>query len=604
MRKSDSIISTNIFLGCDTETYYENNHIKGLKSIQLYGFDGENKIEKYLLPDTFDFPDAMIRMDIARKFFDFLETLKRDTEIAFFNMNFDVSQFLYYMINQSGYKIMTLDNITFNNIPKGSIVILESDVKLYSISIRTKTHGRLIRMIDIANFIPASTLNKVSLDFIGEQKIEIESKTFPKRFPTDLEKTYAMKDAELTYKLLLELKKVKIIEGHKYVSIAGRALGHFKDYLKENYRLTLDQYFFNTDDKIKIQEYKNQFEEVLRPCLRGGITMALRTGFFQNCKHIDARSMYPSQCVLDFIPYGEILNEKPTDSLSTGLIFPIGFFELKKGKIPYFQWRRISQCERYFYKNKYNAGEYVKDCFLDGSYGLWFDEWEIVKECYKISNLDESKKVYFRLMENVALKNYINMLYEGKKNNVGSKRLAYKYLLNSLYGKFLSNPNGTSIIYENGERKKIEENNRKTYYLPIGSWIAMLGRVTLMQAMLSLPVENVLYCDTDSIIYTKNKDPNVKIGKNLREWGIEHDSVNVFIVGPKTYQEYDLNNNELITKCAGMPKNIIAKQKFGDLIEGKSYSCRKPRRDLTSWAINFEDTEYTINTRAQIFRGH
>ena len=152
-----------------------------------------------------------------------------------------------------------------------------------------------------------------------------------------------------------------------------------------------------------------------------------------------------------------------------------------------------------------------------------------------------------------------------------------------------------------GKRIKVEENDRNTYYLPLGMWIAAMGRVTLFKAMSSIDADDVLYCDTDSIIYKGDKTPNVKIGKWLGDWGVEAEDVSAYIVGPKTYQELE-KDGKLTTKCAGMPKDIIKQQTWLSIYEGLTIQCRKPRRDQLTWAINFEETEFTISTRAQIFK--
>lgn len=64
------------------------------------------------------------------------------------------------------------------------------------------------------------------------------------------------------------------------------------------------------------------------------------------------------------------------------------------------------------------------------------------------------------------------MLYEGKKNNKGAKRLYYKYLLNALYGKFLTRPDGISIDYfeeDDGWKRVKLASEKTTYYLPLGN---------------------------------------------------------------------------------------------------------------------------------------
>ena len=201
------------------------------------------------------------------------------------------------------------------------------------------------------------------------------------------------------------------------------------------------------------------------------------------------------------------------------------------------------------------------------------------------------------------MKQYIEMLYDGKRKNTGSKRLFYKYLLNSLYGKFLTRPDGITIdyVFENGEWERIKVANEKsTYYLPLGMWIAMQGRVTLMRAIMSIDSKDFLYCDTDSIIFKGDKMPNVSIGKNLGDWSIEQQNIAVNIVGPKTYQE--LVNGECITKCGGLPRVYKDKLKWLELEDGISFQCAKPRRDKNTWAINIIDTVFTVSTKASLFR--
>lgn len=558
------------------------------------------KIEsKYILPSSFKVNDNLIRMDIARQFFDYLESMKYDTRVAFFNMNFDVSQFLYYMVNQSTYTVKHHNEQNRFTVKKGELLILESDRQLYSISLRTKTHGKLIWMIDIANFLPGSTLDSACKGWIGEGKVELESKHFYKTMPTEIEQQYAMKDAEITYKLFRELMDVGVIEGQRYVTIAGRTIGHFKNYLFDNYNSTFNDYFFYTDDKDEVDIIKNRFEKIMRPSTRGGMCMAVHTGVYEHCTHIDARSMYPTQGHKPYIPMGDILTEKPKGK-STGFFFPRGYFRLKDGKLPYFQWRTKAQCYRYQLDKEFKPGEYVTECFLDGSYGIWSDEWEIIKKNYMIDDYDVFRQYYFRMEPNEALYHYYEEVYNGKMNNTGSKKLYYKYLLNSLYGKFLSRPDGVAIDYIDGRRVKVEETDRSTYYLPLGMWIAMGGRVDLFKAMSSIPYEDVLYCDTDSIIYTGNKMPNVTLGKYMGEWSLEAEDVSAYIVGPKTYQELS-SDGSLITKCAGMPRAVKDKQDWLGIYEGYTVRCQKPRRDPVTWAINFEDIDYTISTRAGLF---
>ena len=587
-----STSKTVLFLGCDTETYRDERG-RGLKSIQVYG-----DATAYFTATDWDDSDDDIRFGICRDFFAFLFSLNNNVNIAFFNINFDASQFLKYMVSELGLELWREPY----NVPRGCMQILESERKLYMIQIRTKK-GFLIRMIDLANFLVGVTLNKACKDWLGEQKIDLPSKQFLKQPATPIEIEYAMKDAELTYKLFLKLIDEQVIEGFKAVTIGGRTLKHFKKFIVDDFGMKFAEYFYKGASKEEIIEIQRVFEEEARPGVRGGICQAWHKGIFKDCLHVDARSMYPTQCVRDYIPIGPLLSEPP-DSKYTSIVYPVGYYTLKEGKVPNIQWRSKAHCNRYRYMTKYEPGDFVRDFYLDGSYPIWQEEYEIVKECYDIKGESIEKVWYIEMAENTVLKPYVEMLYKGKQTNTGSKKQYYKALLNSLYGKLLSRPDGIGIDYVcvNGEWRRIKvETTKQVYYLPLGSWIAMMGRVTLMKAILSIPSEDFLYCDTDSIIMRKNGHfPDIKIGEWLGEWGIEQDNVDVNVVGPKTYQELK-QDGTVITKCGGLPTEDKAKVKWTELQEGLVVHTAKPRRDVDTWAINFEDVDFTINTRANAF---
>ena len=598
-----------LYLGVDTETYWETSTVKGLRSIQVYGRD-QFGIEyvRMFEPMSYNGPDHLIRREICAQFFDWLDSLDADADLFFFNIQFDASQFILYLCRYSGYSF-NYDEAKSWTLHKGECSILESESRMYSINLRT-FKGRMVHMIDVANFLPGSTLTSACRSWIGKEKVALKSKRFSKSRTEGIERKYAMEDAKLTYELSQELIRQGVIEGHRVVTIAGRTIRHFQAYMKEEYGFRFDDYFFPNMDRESIEAAKAEFEEFLRPSVRGGITMAVHTGLFENCTHIDARSMYPTQCVKPLIPIGPLLRSEPVGP-SFRIVFPSGFFKLRDGKIPYLQWRTKLHTARYHWLHDYEPGEYVKDFYLDGSYCFWGEEWEVIQEAYEGFEVEIEREFWIAAAENIPLYDYIRYLYKGKQENTGSVKLYFKILLNSLYGKFLTRPDGTVVHYVEGKRVKVEETDRRTYYLPLGSWIAMGGRVQLWRAMSSIPVENVLYCDTDSIIFKGNQWPDVRIGRDLGEWGIEAENVTAWIVGPKTYQELfhdkgpappGLNASRCLTKCAGMPRDIADSLPFGVLQEGLQVDCFKPRRDDLTMAINIEPTTFQVSTRAQIFK--
>lgn len=586
--------------GVDTETYNDKGHM-GLKSIQCWAHSGS----VYLTSDDFTQSDDEIRAEICSKFFSWLSELQSDTVLAFFNLDFDFSQIVKNLVQNSPWEYV--EKPQKNNPRKGTFSILESDSNIYRCDIKLET-GYKITVIDIANFLTATTLNRACMEWLGESKIELPTKIFPKRHATEKEIEYAMKDAELTCKLYHKLNESSVIENVNYVTIAGRTMGHFKDFLKSNFSMTFEEFCYGTKDKRYAELSNYEWEEYLRESLRGGVCMAVHKGLFRRCKHVDACSMYPTQMVKAKIPFGPVLHEIPQDRDYTAIHFPTCFLTLKKGKIPYIQWNSNAQCQQYQYKKLYKAGEYVSDCYLDGSHAFWDDEWKIIEECYDIVDFSD-KPVYIQMKNNTALREYITMLFEGKKNNKGTKKYFYKILMNSLYGKFLSRPDGKRISYEGGERHTVAETDKRLYYLPLGSWIAMSGRVSLFKVLLSLDPKDVLYCDTDSCIFKGDKMPAVEIGGNLGQWEIENVDFDAWIVGPKTYQELNYGPIKTIphlplkTKCAGINADVRDKIKFCELQEGGIWTVTRAHRDKDTWAKNVIQTPYEINCRVSVLHG-
>lgn len=125
-----------------------------------------------------------------------------------------------------------------------------------------------------------------------------------------------------------------------------------------------------------------------------------------------------------------------------------------------------------------------------------------------------------------------------------------------------------------------------------------------MNAILSVcktyGADSFLYCDTDSMIIKKPAKPDVTVGKWLGDWAIERDNVSVNIIGPKTYQELMMDGT-VLTKCGGLPTSDKNKLKWLELKDEMVIHTRKPRRDSETWAINFQEIDFTVTPRNSIF---
>jgi len=590
------------YYGIDTETYNQGGH--GLKSIQIYGENAQKYIA--ITSDVVHAPDEEIRYKLLDELFRFFESRQNDAVFYFFNLTFDFSQMEKYFVERYEQK----DGF---HLKRGECSIMQSPNRMYSVRFRTSS-GRMIYFYDIWLLTNAS-LNASAKAFVGEEKIFIDDKNFEKGVPSPTEKKYGMKDAELTYKLAMALKDIHGFDLTEKMTIGARSLSLFDEIVKADgdsvniagavclisgkSAKDIHEYFEIKPKDIKI------FERMLRRSTRGGICQAFQTGAFNDCIHIDIHSAHPSQMVKS-IPYGPMLDEKPEGSYDT-VVYPDGVFVLKPGGLKMMTFTSKANCLRYKYITENEPGIFVEDFALDGTYGIWKDEYNLIISQYDF--IGDVKEYYFKSRVDPRLSALIKTLYHGKETAEGARRNVYKYLLNSLYGKFLTRPDGEKITYtiEDGKvtRHKEKDDTRKPVDLPLGSWIATQTRVQLMSTALKVKDynTNLLYCDTDSLIFRgyDGWENDIPISDELGGWGIESKPEKVNIVGPKTYQE--VIDGKTYTKCAGLSHSVSDSIPFGELKEGYVTIRLKAERDPETLAISLNERPFTVSTKPQLYKG-
>ena len=591
------------YYGIDTETYNQGGC--GLKSIQIHG----KKEQKYIAitTDIVHASDEEIRYKLLDELFEFFESRENDAVFYFFNLTFDFSQMEKYFVERyeqrDGFRLK-----------KGECNIMQSPNKMYSVRFRTKTCGRKIYFNDLW-LLTNSSLNASAKAFVGQTKIFIDDKNFSKGIPSPTEQKYAMKDAEITFKLALALKDIHGFDLTEKITIGARSLALFDEVIKADGggvniagalcpifggpAKSIQDYFEIKSKDVKI------FEKMLRRSTRGGICQAFRTGIFTKCVHIDIHSAHPSQMVKS-IPYGPMLTEKPDGSYDT-VVYPNGVFVLKPGGLKMMAFTSKANCLRYQYITENEPGIFVEDFALDGSYGIWKSEYDLIISQYDFAGT--AKEYYFKSRIDPRLSALIKTLYHGKETAEGARRNVYKYLLNSLYGKFLTRPDGERIIYsiEDGKvtRHKEKDDTRKPVALPLGSWIATQTRVQLMSTALKIKDynKNLLYCDTDSLIFRRYNgwENDIPISEELGGWGIESLPEKVNVVGPKTYQE--VIDGVTKTKCAGLSRNVSDLIPFGKLKDGYQATRLKAERDPDTLAISLNERPFTVSIKPQLYKG-
>ncbi|MHB1342563.1 MAG: DNA polymerase [Coriobacteriia bacterium] len=232
--------------------------------------------------------------------------------------------------------------------------------------------------------------------------------------------------------------------------------------------------------------------------------------------------------------------------------------------------------------------------------------WEFMA-AIKTKTLKNHKILKCYVFEDVcSFSEYVEHFYamklEAEKEGDKAKRTFAKLLMNSLYGKFATDPREYSEYYldDFGARPKEDYAPGAVYGdcqlfgrdLPENKWrflnIATSASITgwvrayLWESILSC--ENVLYCDTDSIICANgDKLPQ---GDKLGEWGIDGKASRVAIAGKKLYAcfgDFGKGKTEKVA-CKGVRLSAqeIERVAAGELIEynsiAPSFSIKNPPR--------------------------
>ena len=175
---------------------------------------------------------------------------------------------------------------------------------------------------------------------------------------------------------------------------------------------------------------------------------------------------------------------------------------------------------------------------------------------------------------------YINHWYSIKKKKENPiLSLVAKLMLNSLYGKFGSKHRKDSKVLnpfkvKNWDHKQLSFSkweletaiHESSYYLPIGIKITAQVRLKLVQTV-GNNYSKFLYCDTDSIAF--NDDFRIPTSKELGDWKIENENVDMLVAGKKRYIMVKNGKIEKVAFASYKLKRIMNELTFDTFINGK-----------------------------------
>lgn len=442
-------------------------------------------------------------------------------------------------------------------------------------------------------------------------------------------KGYILTDEELPYLyddiiVLKEFIKLTVLEGievkegynvnFKNLTIASQSLNEYKqlmfehienkDYgeikgIKESYEdlLNYNKYLVSKGSKELKIDKESLFTTVF-PKLHPNVDCFLRQSYFGGITYknsdlldtlegkklhgivYDVNSLYPSVMRTQLLPYGKpkfFSGKYDLIPQSLKEEYPlyiqqvrVPLFTIKEGKMPNIQIRESNRFKTTDYqKNNYYIDKFGNKQYEECIFTFTNVQLERFLDTYNIPLGIEYLDGYLFKGSYGLFDNYIDTFMELKKTGTGAVRETAKLFLNSLYGKFGTNPcREERIIYfeddvfqttNTTEEGELLEYLTDCIYLPLASFITSYAREVLLNA-----VNNVwgrfLYCDTDSIHILGTEIPNIPIhDKNLNCWKFEGEFVEAKYIGAKRYAEKikSKDGEHWDIKCCGVSGDII-----------------------------------------------
>lgn len=404
---------------------------------------------------------------------------------------------------------------------------------------------------------------------------------------TDEEKDYIVRDC----KIVAEALRIQLGQGLKKMTNASDAMGWYRNMLgKGKFESRFPVLPLELDADIR-RAYKGGFV-YMKPEHRGARGLA--------GKQYDVNSLYPWVMRTKLLPYGypmyfegkpEHIKEYPLYLLHLTCCF-----ELKPNHLPTIQLKN----NRRFIETEYLTTSRIKfGCDEENEpVEMWVTnvDWELIQEHYVITKLTYING--FRFKGFVGFFNeYIDHWMGIKETTTGALRQLAKLMLNSLYGKFATNPRNVKKEPELDEdgvtRYHVQEGlPRNPVYTAMGCFITAYAREKTIRAAQSV-YDRFIYADTDSLKLIGDEVPEgLEIHPtHLGAWKDEGDFSDSIFIRSKTYM-LTVGDETKVT-CAGMPdrcKELVTYENFheGSTFDGKLV----PRR--YAGGVVLEETTFTI----------
>lgn len=433
-------------------------------------------------------------------------------------------------------------------------------------------------------------------------KIEQESEFYERPRPvghviTEEEYAYIKNDIEV----IADALEIQFNQGMTSMTAGSDALAGFKSVISSK---MFDKLF----PVLPLED-----DSEIRLAYRGGFTWLKKEFAGKDVGEgivFDVNSLYPSQMYERPLPYGKPI--KFAGKYEEDSNYPLYTqhirceFTIKPNKIPTIQLKKNLM----FRPNQYldsSEGEIVDLYMTQVDLELMFDHYEVYNLEY-IGGWKFKQKIGI-------FKDFIEKWTHVKENSKGAMRAIAKLQLNSLYGKFATNPDVTGkipFLREDGSTGFVdgEAETRDPVYTPMGVFITSWARYTTITAA-QLCYDRIIYCDTDSIHLTGTTVPDAikelvhdsKIGM----WAYEGTFKRGKFIRQKTYvEDYYVDakgkmctpdeavGTEFKVICAGMPDAVKEQVTYENFKVGFVAEKGKLAPKHVKGGVVLVDTPFTV----------
>ena len=521
---------------CDFETTTKLDDCR----VWAYGWMEIGKRSNYRIGNSMD------------EFMEWVEQTKGD--LYFHNLRFDGEFIVNYLLSQG----WTHDN---RGLPKTFNTVISKMGQWYMIDIcyGYKGNKKLHTVIyDSLKKLPFP-VKKIGKDFgLEVLKIDHEKEFYERERPigheiTEEEYAYVKNDIEVIACAL----EIQFSQGLTKMTNGSDSMKGYKDTIGKK---LYDKLF----PVLSLEADKN-----IRLAYRGGFT-------WLNDKHenatigrgmiFDVNSLYPAQMYSRPLPYGMPIQfdgkYEYDDEYPLHIQHIRCEFALKDDYIPTVQIKQ----NLLFKGNEYlkTSGGEVVDLYMTNI------DLEILFEHYEVYDIEYMSGWKFK--QKIGLfKDFIDYWTHIKTTSEGAIKQLAKLMLNSLYGKFASNPDVTGKYPEldktTGAVRLVvgDEEYKDPVYTPMGIFITSWARYTTITTAQKC-YDRIIYCDTDSIHLTGTEMPeaiqDIIDDNKLGYWAHESTYKKAKYIRQKTYmyeecfkEKYDVNG-QLVLDKEGKPKFI------------------------------------------------